>query len=870
MKLFIKTDEKLVKAGPKLPQAPSQPKGASAEPAQPLKVPGAAKQPSGISYEYWKGEGAPPSEGGWESYQKKDGGMGYRRPLGSGGGGSQPQEQEQQGQVQQSEIQEQEPPKPEHVSDPLTHDDGSKVGEEPLEMEPVDNQDDGFEADPWEEERAPIPEEDQAKVNAVFDRFETSLAEKKKKDQKTSSNKQRLAGLGDLRQRNVDRAEGRKEVDNIIAELRPESMLDKPDARGSSANEQRAKEVLDNISGRSKGRGVPAVSPKLREELEDRKNPFLLTRKKNAQPQQEAAPQEKPVAQEPVEETVEPKVSPDDIKAAHERKAEVENMEKDHSSKEEEFKQVTKDHKKTIKDIDKDISTKQKEIKTLEGQESVVRTHKRKVDSLVKKKNSIESRIKKVKSSGSLNSVLNVKELEKQRDGVVKELDSAQSEFKKHKDKLGENKKKISSLKKEISGFEKNKKTAEKEHSAKEKEVSESKKTVESAKEEVAQNKNTKYKLPETDDEVLDHRSHTSHAQNMIDVINSHLQDNNSDDYEELQQLKRIYQEQGNIQHMPTSEDRQALKRANTYAKNNGFDRHKDDIESENLANERKTLEKEAKTAEKESAAVEKEKAKREAGIAKQQRKAGIEPPSQKAAAKQERAASKEHVQNNRRGSPLMSKYNSGRSTGAAVSHATVSNEGGASVMGGMLDFGSSGVVSAGHALLSSSGNKREPSEKKDNSKENNINKQRLEEAQKGMRLYLDLKKAIGPRPNVSVNSDKSPEEREEDYNSSFDKPTAGTEAGGDPTNSPGNGRKMNEKGGEDGVAKGFFTWDQTFSDMRKSLGSLDSGVHPLEEEFSKSVLGGKRIIVGRNRSLFSDYACDKLQKSLSDLIHKV
>jgi len=936
LKLFIQTDELLKgprpgNTGPKLPQkAPSQPKafsapqqtpkpkaGPQASPKQsgpmnitsgPLKTPGSPRTASNIQYEYWKGEGAPPSGGNWESYQKKDGGMGYRRPLGSGGGGNAKQEgQESQGSAQEQqapEMQEREPPKPEHVSDPLTHDDGSKVGEESL-----DNRDDGLEDDPWAEERAeasaPLSPEDQAfaeKLNSTFDKFDQANQKKEqedldrtaavfdrfeqgqKKQKLKEGNKAKLSQLGNLGQKNAEReaerAAGRQEVEGILNELRPEEAKAKPEAKAAE-HQKRAQEVLDNLTGRA---GVPKLSPKLKEEVEDRKNPFLLTRQKDAAPiplvnEKEADPIPL-VNQKESEKPVEPKVKAEDIKAAHDRAAEVEGMAEEHSSKEEKFKSDTKKHKENISKIDKEISEKTKKIKELERHESTVQSSKRKVESLKDKVKKTAARLAEAKNFtfGGKKKAPNpdaVKKAEAAHKEATKNLEAAEKEHKANTDKHAENKKTISGLRKEISGHERDKKSAEKEHSAKEKEVSESKKNVASAQEEVAQNKNKDYKLPETDDEILDHKQHIDHAKRMVDNIESHLRDN-PDDQEELQKLKKIYQEQGAIVHMPTKEDRQAMQRANSYSKNYGFSEHTDDIQvredAKQLKAEQKQLGQEMKAAEKEAKAVEKERSKREAGIARQQKKDGIVPPSQKVAERQERAASKEHEQNNTRGSSIMSNYNSGKHAGSAVSQATISNEGGASMMGGMLDFGSRGVVSAGHALLGSDGkkkDKKDDSSKKDSSKENNVNNQRLEEAQKGMRLYLDLNKAIGPRPNVGVNSDKTPEQNKEDHDSSFEKRSAGTEAGGDPTDSPGNGRKINEVEKGDGVAKGFFTWDQTFSDMRKSLNASNT-LHPLEEEFTKSVLGGKRTITGRNRGLFSEYACDKLQKSLSDLIHKV
>lgn len=98
-KLTLTDKEELSKAfegsmGPKkTPTPPSLPGVAS--PGQTGNVKNMAapgQQGTGIEYEYWPtGRGKPPKEGGWESYKKKDGLLGHRRPKGSGGGGSTPE-----------------------------------------------------------------------------------------------------------------------------------------------------------------------------------------------------------------------------------------------------------------------------------------------------------------------------------------------------------------------------------------------------------------------------------------------------------------------------------------------------------------------------------------------------------------------------------------------------------------------------------------------------------------------------------------------------------------------------------------------------------------------------------------------------------
>lgn len=80
-------------SGPQAPATPGNVPGV-ASPAKAVGTAGAKpsskanSNPAGIVYEYYAGDGQPPSDGGWESYQKQDGSTGYRRPSGSGKRGS--------------------------------------------------------------------------------------------------------------------------------------------------------------------------------------------------------------------------------------------------------------------------------------------------------------------------------------------------------------------------------------------------------------------------------------------------------------------------------------------------------------------------------------------------------------------------------------------------------------------------------------------------------------------------------------------------------------------------------------------------------------------------------------------------------------
>ncbi len=96
-KLALTAPETLAKAfegnmGAKTtPTPPSLPGVAS--PGQTGNVAGGG---SGEEFDYWpSGKGAPPKDGGYKNYKKKDGTVGWRRPKGSGGKGSGKEEEEQ-------------------------------------------------------------------------------------------------------------------------------------------------------------------------------------------------------------------------------------------------------------------------------------------------------------------------------------------------------------------------------------------------------------------------------------------------------------------------------------------------------------------------------------------------------------------------------------------------------------------------------------------------------------------------------------------------------------------------------------------------------------------------------------------------------
>jgi len=84
----------------------------------------------------------------------------------------------------------------------------------------------------------------------------------------------------------------------------------------------------------------------------------------------------------------------------------------------------------------------------------------------------------------------------------------------------------------------------------------------------------SKHELPETADQKLAHQQHVSSAKKKLANVEAHLE--NEPDNKDLWTLRDIYAEQADIEHMPGSDDIKAVKRADSFAKEKGVDKHPD------------------------------------------------------------------------------------------------------------------------------------------------------------------------------------------------------------------------------------------------------------------------------------------------------
>lgn len=165
------------------------------------------------------------------------------------------------------------------------------------------------------------------------------------------------------------------------------------------------------------------------------------------------------------------------------------------------------------------------------------------------------------------------------------------------------------------------------------------------------------------------------------------------------------------------------------------------------------------------------------------------------------------------------------------------------------------------------------------------------------MKLYIDLKKAIGQSPNVgrvTEREDQSTVEHDSSYAHRYEGVASGESLDPDDPNEGGkwphdeddtvveevkSDRKKREKEGEDGgVVKSAAV--QKLELINKAL-QAEKHVrtpNPREQEFLREVLGysqedinkGVALITGRNRSLFNRWLCDRLTHSTETLVKSV
>lgn len=144
------------------------------------------------------------------------------------------------------------------------------------------------------------------------------------------------------------------------------------------------------------------------------------------------------------------------------------------------------------------------------------------------------------------------------------------------------------------------------------------------------------------------------------------------------------------------------------------------------------------------------------------------------------------------------------------------------------------------------------------------------EELDKSMpRLYLDLKKGIGQRPNVSVDSDKTKEQNTEDFDSSFGKRTAGVSGGSMAPDKPSVGKQWKAVDEEDPALEDV---KKKLDTTQKSLGSLFA-TYSTEYTFLKGlgysdedILYGRYELKSRDYDDYQKYLIGNLNKSLGNL----
>lgn len=195
-----------------------------------------------------------------------------------------------------------------------------------------------------------------------------------------------------------------------------------------------------------------------------------------------------------------------------------------------------------------------------------------------------------------------------------------------------------------------------------------------------------------------------------------------------------------------------------------------------------------------------------------------------------------------------MSAYNRGGRIGSKIGR--FGTAGGATEMiDGVAAIPKAGV-SAGHFILGGNDDKNNPQNKNEDDKKKQVDK--------GMRLYIDLVKAAGAASAGGVDSDISAEQNEEEYEDSYEQRTSGVMGGDASPDTPGPGRKINEK-------------------TKKSL-SIAGDTHFMslspEEEFMTKHLGydvravrrGNAFIAGSDVSRFQEFLVDRMNKSINDL----
>lgn len=144
------------------------------------------------------------------------------------------------------------------------------------------------------------------------------------------------------------------------------------------------------------------------------------------------------------------------------------------------------------------------------------------------------------------------------------------------------------------------------------------------------------------------------------------------------------------------------------------------------------------------------------------------------------------------------------------------------------------------------------------------------EELDKSMpRLYLDLKKGIGQRPNTAVDSDKTKDQNSKDFDSSFEKRTAGASGGSMAPDKPSVGKQW----------KAVDEEDPALEEVKKKLDTTKKSLDNLFETYSteknflkgmgysdEDILYGRYELRPKDHEAYQEYLLSNLNKSLSNL----
>lgn len=712
----------------------------------------------GIEWDYYSGPGVPPPEGG---YSQSPSGK-WRRPKGSGPGREPAQEDEEgkepDGEQAVADAKVKEAVRqhdPQDETDPLKNDDGSKPGEEQLTPEegsvPLEPSQFATQVTPHEPDDGSTPlDPNQFSTQVTQDAVLDKIAESE----------------GPV---NV------KEVRSVVeAHMQGQSYAGKKSSKkmpGQEASIPSAKADADNFRDKKKPKAFTLPKRKPRkpepEVNESKTRDFSQPPSAKTEPasshtgeQESKKPPVDPYAKTQASDPGEVKASPSmDEKTAERRK--VADSKRKVSS--------TKDIKETKKRAEAHVKAKER--------------HERNKASSAEKLSKLKEKRQIAKKASSDNDK-EVKSIGKDLDKTRKELKSAEKGSFEHKQatkKLDDLNRKLMVANAKSVGHKQSLSDLDEKEAKIKQGLKDSKDAISAAESAHAEMKDHHGKeIPESASDKILHKDHTEKAKEKLKNIEAHI--DQDPDNEDLWSLRDIYAEQASIEHIPSSEDKAALSRGDSYAKKQNVDRHPDQIKADADAEDAKQQAATFKESEKQRVVQEKAEEARAKAESAQQQKDAINKQKNDKKKDEKEAKDKARGQST---SNIMSAYNSGAGLGSQLG--TFGTKGGMTQGVELAAKIPKGAVSAGHHLLS---NDKKKDEKEEKPEEDPTKKKDV--VGKSMKLYI--RKAIGQTPNASVDSDKTADQNEEDYEESYDKRSAGTMGGSAAPDLPGKGRKMNAK----------------------------------------------------------------------------